>query len=185
MERFFRGPYEMNWPLLRAMIVLPGTGLVLIPAAVVWFSRYTRFAADVAGTSQVVFWIGLAAAGVGLYMMLWTVTLFVKVGRGTPAPWAPPKKLVIRGPYQHVRNPMISGVLSVLLAEALLMQSLPLAGWMMVFFVGNAIYMPLVEEKGLEERFGREYVIYRENVPRWFPRLRPWKQTKGDYPESS
>lgn len=170
----------MNWPLLRAMIVLPGTGLVLIPAAVLWFFRNTRFAADVAGPSQVVFWIGLAAAGVGLYMMLWTVTLFVEVGRGTPAPWAPPKKLVVLGPYQHVRNPMISGVLSVLLAEALLLQSWAIAGWMFLFFVINAVYLPLVEEKGLQNRFGQEYLVYRENVPQWVPRLRPWKQTKGD-----
>ncbi|MDH3852581.1 MAG: isoprenylcysteine carboxylmethyltransferase family protein, partial [Deltaproteobacteria bacterium] len=99
-----------------------------------------------------------------------------KFGKGTPAPWDPPKRLVIRGPYRHVRNPMITGALLVLLAEATLFQSLPIAIWMTVFFIGNAIYFPFIEEKGLEKRFGDEYRNYKANVPRWLPRIRPWKQ---------
>ena len=173
----------MNWPLVRAIIALPGTALVFIPAAILWFSRNTRYAAQVAGPGQVVFWIALAAAMFGLGMSTWTATLFVKVGRGTPAPWEPPRKLVVLGPYRHVRNPMITGALFVLLSEALLFKSLPLAAWVIVFFAANAIYFPLVEEKGLQKRFGAEYVAYRKAVPRWLPRLRPWKRATGDQPD--
>ena len=102
--------------------------------------------------------------------------LFLHVGRGTPAPWDPPRRLVVQGPYRHVRNPMITSVIAMLLAETLLFASWPLAAWMVVFFAVNAVYFPLSEEKGLEKRFGEDYRIYRDNVPRWIPRLRPWTQ---------
>ncbi len=98
----------------------------------------------------------------------------MQVGNGTPAPWDPPKKLVIRGPYRHVRNPMITGALLILLAEALLFQSWPLSVWMAVFFIGNTVYFRFIEEKGLEKRFGDDYRKYKARVPRWVPRLQPW-----------
>jgi protein-S-isoprenylcysteine O-methyltransferase Ste14 len=106
----------------------------------------------------------------------------LKVGQGTPAPWDPPKKLVVRGPYRYVRNPMITGALLLLLAEAMLLQSWPIAIWLVLFFIGNSVYFPLVEEKGLEKRFGDAYRKYKANVPRWIPRLRAWKddQPMGD-----
>jgi protein-S-isoprenylcysteine O-methyltransferase Ste14 len=100
----------------------------------------------------------------------------MKFGKGTPAPWDPPKSLVIQGPYRYVRNPMITGVLFMLLAEAIFFKSLPIAVWMIVFFLGNAVYFPLVEERGLEQRFGDDYWKYKTHVPRWIPRLRAWKQ---------
>jgi len=97
-------------------------------------------------------------------LSVWTVKLFMKFGDGTPAPWDPPRKLVIRGPYRHVRNPMITGVLLMLLAEAMLLQSWPIALWMAVFFIGNAVYFPLVEEKGLEKRFAHDYRLYKKRA---------------------
>jgi protein-S-isoprenylcysteine O-methyltransferase Ste14 len=83
--------------------------------------------------------------------------------------------LVVQGPYRHVRNPMISGVLGVLLGESALLGSLPLLAWSGVFWLANAVYIPLVEERGLEDRFGDDYRAYREHVPRWLPRLSPWQ----------
>ena len=74
---------------------------------------------------------------------------------------------------------MISGVLLLLLAEALLFHSWPITAWMILFLVGNAIYFPLVEEKGLEKRFGDEYLEYKARVPRWIPRLRPWEKPEN------
>ena len=71
---------------------------------------------------------------------------------------------------------MITGVLLMLFAESVLLLSWPIALWMFVFFMGNVIYFPLVEEIGLEKRFGSEYAEYKHQVPRWIPRLRPWKQ---------
>ena len=78
------------------------------------------------------------------------------------------------GPYRHVRNPMISGVLFILLAEALFFGSLPILAWFTVFLVVNSTYIPLVEEPGLEKRFGEEYIRYKQHVPRWIPRLTPY-----------
>ena len=110
----------------------------------------------------------------GLALMIGTVAIFASFGKGTPAPWDSPVTLVVRGPYRHVRNPMITGVLLVLLAEALFVRSWPLAGWTACFFLANSVYLPLIEEKGLEKRFGADYRSYKAQVPRWLPRVTPW-----------
>jgi len=139
-----------------------------------WISGHYKFIPEPAAPGQLLFWLALLAASIGLGLSIWSVTLFMKFGEGTPAPWDPPKKLVIRGPYRYVRNPMIIGVLFMLLAEAMLFQSWPTAVWMMVFFIGNAIYFPFIEETGLEKRFGDDYREYKTNVRCWIPRLRAW-----------
>ncbi len=164
----------MNLRLIRTIIILPGTALVFVPAAILWISAGSPAAVDPAGPGQPGFWIGIVLAAVGLIFAVWTVRLFLSVGGGTPAPWDPPKTLVVRGPYRHVRNPMIASVLAMLGAEAIFFGSWHLAGWTIVFFLGNTIYFALVEEPGLERRFGEAYRRYRANVPRWLPAWRPW-----------
>jgi len=166
----------MNLRLVKAIILLPGTVLVFIPVAILLATQDSKFAPELASPTQIWFWLALLAAIIGLALSAWAATLFMKFGKGTPAPWDPPKRLVIQGPYRYIRNPMITGALLMLLAEAILFQSLPIAIWMTVFFIGNAIYFPLIEEKGLEKRFGDEYRNYKANVPRWLPRIRAWKQ---------
>ncbi|MBT8405917.1 MAG: isoprenylcysteine carboxylmethyltransferase family protein [Deltaproteobacteria bacterium] len=171
----------MHMGLVKTIIVLPGTVLVFIPSVILLATRdSSKFAPELASPAQIWFWVALLATSVGLALSVCTATLFMMFGRGTPAPWNPPKKLVVRGPYRHVRNPMITGVLILLFAEAILLQSWPIAAWMIVFFIGNAIYLPLVEERGLEKRFGNEYTDYKHQVPRWLPRLRPWRQESDD-----
>ena len=169
---------DMNRGLIKAIIVLPGTVLVFVPIIILAAAHNTNFSHQIATPEQLLFWLALLPAGIGLGLAVWTVRLFTKFGDGTPAPWEPPRKLVIRGPYRHVRNPMITSVLFMLLAEAMLFQSWPLAWWMGIFFVVNTVYFPLVEEKGLEKRFGDDYRIYKSNVPRWIPRKRPWYPQK-------
>jgi protein-S-isoprenylcysteine O-methyltransferase Ste14 len=164
----------VSWRLLRTIIILPGTALVVIPGAIVWALRATGGAVTAALPGQWTLWLGLALAVVGLALAAWTVRLFAVEGQGTPAPWDPPRKFVVAGPYRYVRNPMITSVLAMIAAEALVLRAWPLAGWMAVFFVANAVYFPLVEEKGLERRFGDDYRRYKANVPRWIPRLTPW-----------
>ena len=161
--------------LLRAVLVLPGTVLVLVPAMLVWPFAGTALRASPADPDDPRAWLGLALLGCGLGLAVWTGRLFVRVGKGTPAPWDPPERLVIEGPYRYVRNPMISSVLMMLAAEALLLGSWPIAAWLLVFFLGNAIYFPMIEEKGLRQRFGAAYDRYAQNVPRWLPRLTPWR----------
>jgi protein-S-isoprenylcysteine O-methyltransferase Ste14 len=118
---------------------------------------------------------GCLLLGLGLILVVSTVSLFFNYGEGTLAPWTPTQKLVVRGIYRHVRNPMISGVIAVLLGEALLFGSVILLFWFGFVLLLNMIYMPLVEEPGLAERFGADYLRYKQNVPRWIPRLRPWR----------
>jgi protein-S-isoprenylcysteine O-methyltransferase Ste14 len=112
----------------------------------------------------------------GLALVVWTVTLFVNVGHGTLAPWDATTKLVVRGPYRYVRNPMITGVAAILAGEAVFFQSWGIAIELAIFVTVNAFYFPFAEEPGLRRRFGEAYDVYRANVPRWLPRLRPWER---------
>ena len=170
----------MPWRLIKTIIVLPGNVLVFIPAVILWIAKDTKYSAELATAYQLSFWLALVAGSIGFGLAVWTVTIFMEFGQGTPAPWDPPKKFVVRGPYRRVRNPMIIGVLLLLLAEAMMLQSRPIAAWMIVFFIGNAIYFPFVEEKGLEKSFGKNYRQYKAHVPRWIPRIYPWKQVNED-----
>jgi protein-S-isoprenylcysteine O-methyltransferase Ste14 len=156
------------WRQLAAVVLLPGSVALAVPAVIVWRNGV-----------HIVWWPAAAAVGViliavGLVLIVRTIALFAEIGRGTLAPWDPTKRLVVRGPYRYVRNPMISGVLFVLLGEAVLFGSAPLLAWFGVVLAVNAVYLPLVEERGLSRRFGQEYETYRANVPRWIPRPRPW-----------
>ena len=146
---------------LTAIVLLPGTVTVLVPALLLSDARFAPWPLAVAGAV-------LLAAGVGT--IGWTVSLFAGVGRGTLAPWDPPSKLVVRGPYRYVRNPMISGVLTMLLGEAALFGSWELLIWAAVVFALNAVYFVAVEEPGLRRRFGAEYEAYAARTPRWVPR---------------
>jgi protein-S-isoprenylcysteine O-methyltransferase Ste14 len=121
--------------------------------------------------------VGAALVVLGLRLMWRTISLFSNVGEGTLAPWDPARKLVVTGPYRHVRNPMITGVFTVLSGETLVLGATGMAIWTAAFAAVNAIYMPLVEEPGLVRRFGEDYVSYRRNVPRWVPMRRPWTPT--------
>jgi protein-S-isoprenylcysteine O-methyltransferase Ste14 len=148
---------------LLAIGLLPGVVTLLVPALIV-------------SGDGVAWWplslLGAVLIALGLVLIAQTVALFATVGDGTLAPWDPTARLVVRGPYRRVRNPMISGVLCVLLGEALVFGSLALLAWWAVVFAINAVYFPLVEEPGLRRRFGADYEAYRTSVPRWLPRLR-------------
>ena len=164
-----------TWQHLRAIFLLPGMVTLIIPATILFLTGR-----DPLGLWQSVpaSTVGLPVCGsalicLGLVLMIATIRMFVTVGKGTLAPWNPPQRLVVQGVYRHVRNPMISGVFFVLLGEAILAASLPLLGWFAVFVVVNAVYIPLVEERGLVKRFGADYLTYKQNVPRWMPKLKP------------
>jgi protein-S-isoprenylcysteine O-methyltransferase Ste14 len=70
---------------------------------------------------------------------------------------------------------MITGVFCILAGESAIFGSWRLLVWFFIFVLVNLIYMPLSEEPGLEKRFGEEYLLYKKHVPRWIPRLKPWK----------
>jgi protein-S-isoprenylcysteine O-methyltransferase Ste14 len=145
-------------------VLLPGTVAVVIPALILSFEG-----ANIQPATAV---IGACVIAAGLGLVAWTISLFVRVGRGTLAPWDPTSSLVVQGPYRHVRNPMITGVGTILAGEALFFRSWGIAIQLAIFAVVNAIYFPLVEEPGLRRRFGAEYEEYCARVPRWLPRVR-------------
>jgi protein-S-isoprenylcysteine O-methyltransferase Ste14 len=169
------------WNHLRAIILLPGIVTLLIPGTILWRAGTDSFGLrqSIPASRIVLPMIGGLCICLGLLLMVATIRLFVKVGRGTLAPWEPTQSLVVQGVYCHVRNPMISGVLFVLLGESVLTASVPLFWWFLVFAFINATYIPLLEEPGLVKRFGEDYLDYKRNVPRWVPRWTPWEGRAG------
>jgi protein-S-isoprenylcysteine O-methyltransferase Ste14 len=159
---------------LLSFAILPFTMAVLIPWWIARGSGVTpalgRSAGELAIQST-----GLIVLGVGLVLFAASLRRFATEGDGTLAPWDPPRKLVVRGPYQYVRNPMISGLVFVLFGEALVLLSSPHAEWAAAFLVANLIYIPLIEEPMMVERFGDDYREYCRHVGRIVPRLSPWK----------
>lgn len=161
------------WRHARAIVLLPGTVVVLVPAIILTLSgAVIGWGGD--GLAVLPVLVGIVSICAGLALWLWTVRLLARVGRGTLAPWDPTRHLVVEGPYRHVRNPMIAAVLAVLVGETLVFGSLPMLIWTVGFFLVNHAYFLLHEEGGLERRFGDEYRAYRANVPRWLPRRAPW-----------
>jgi len=122
-----------------------------------------------------IFFIGLLMVLLGMILLTTTVFLFSTVGEGTPAPWDPPTKLVVEGPYRYTRSPMIVGVLAVLFGESVLTGSWVIFLWTVFFFTLNHVYFILSEEPGLVKRFGESYRKYKRHVPRWIPRITPWQ----------
>jgi protein-S-isoprenylcysteine O-methyltransferase Ste14 len=161
---------------LQAIILLPVIATLIIPGTLIYMTGRVKIGWSLAPPVNLVAVIfGILFIGLGLVLVVTAISLFAIVGEGTLAPWTPTRKLVVRGVYRYVRNPMISGVFSILLGEALVFGSVPLVYWFLIFVLVNVIYIPLSEEPGLERRFGDEYVVYKRNVPRWLPRLRPWQ----------
>ena len=159
---------------LFAIAVLPFTVAVIVPF---WIARRNGTSIG-AGDSTLAIGTQLLGAGLlamGVALFVASLRRFATNGNGTLAPWDPPRELVISGPYQYVRNPMISGVVITLFAEALLLRSEAHFIWDCLFLGLNSIYIPWVEEQGLEIRFGDAYREYRINVPMVVPRLRPWQ----------
>ena len=157
-----------------SVALLPFSVAVLVP---LWLARTNNISPVIGtiGPQMLVQVVGLLVLAVGLILFSAALRNFVTEGEGTLAPWDPPRRLVVRGPYRYVRNPMISGVVFVLFGEALTLLSRPHFIWALIFLVVNSIYIPLLEETGLRQRFGDSYVEYCRHVPRLIPRFRPWE----------
>jgi protein-S-isoprenylcysteine O-methyltransferase Ste14 len=168
----------MNIRMLKAIIILPGTALVFAPAFALWLGQGTDWEMVFPPDSVTPWWQAAPFALVGLVLMVWSVQMYKKHGGdGTPAPWDPIENFVVTGPYLYVRNPMLIGVILFQFAEAIFLQSWPVSIWAAIFIGANMIYFPLSEEPALEKRFGDAYGQYKQNVPRWIPRLSPWNRS--------
>lgn len=156
----------MRFRHLFSIAILPFTVAVLVP---VWIARRYHIEPSLGGGASE--WLVQVA---GLVFFAASLRRFATEGHGTLAPWDPPRELVLRGPYRYVRNPMISGVVLVLLGESLVLLSAAHAEWAACFLAVNLLYIPLIEEPQLRSRFGAAYLEYCRHVPRVVPRLRPW-----------
>ena len=116
--------------------------------------------------------LGLIVAVLGLALAITCVLTFAFVGKGTPAPFDPPRALVVRGPYRFVRNPMYIGAGTALLGAALYYRSLALAGYALVFLLITHLFVMLYEEPHLRQVFGTSYEEYLRTVHRWMPTWR-------------
>ena len=159
---------------LLSVALLPFTVAVLVP---LWIARSNNIAPGIGRTIPQVFVqvLGVLLLAVGLILFTASLKKFVTEGEGTLAPWDPPRRLVVRGPYRYVRNPMISGVVFALFGEALVLRSSAHFLWAIIFLAVNFIYIPSLEETGLRQRFGEAYVEYCRHVPRLIPRLHAWE----------
>ena len=163
------------WRHLRAILLLPVVVTLVLPALVLWRTSSANVGWGLPGwLAALPIVAGVALIGTGVALVVWTVSLFVVHGDGTLAPWDPTSRLVVRGPYRHVRHPMIGGVACVLLGEAVVLGSVPLLVWFALAVGVNALYLPLVEERGLARRFGQDWAADRASVPRYVPRRTPW-----------
>jgi protein-S-isoprenylcysteine O-methyltransferase Ste14 len=163
---------------LFAIAVLPFVMAVVIPF---WLFRGGGTQASI-GTAPIAIAAQIGGAALlilGLILFAASLRRFAGDGKGTLAPWDPPRRLVVRGPYRYVRNPMISGVIFVLFGEALLLLSRTHARWALAFLAINAVHIPLLEEPKLRQRFGAAYDDYCTHVPRLIPLRRPWTRA-GD-----
>ncbi len=161
---------------LFAILLLPFVVVVIVPRWLLreWSMSDTRW---VGGTLAAAFAhiAGIVVFLSGFALFAWCVSLFARVGQGTLAPWDPTRRLVAVGPYRYVRNPMICGVVTMLVGETLFLGSRVIAIWAATFIAINQIYFMLLEEPGLERRFGAAYLEYKAAVPRWIPTGTPRK----------
>jgi protein-S-isoprenylcysteine O-methyltransferase Ste14 len=107
---------------------------------------------------------------VGGGLALWCVGTFALLGRGTPAPFDPPRRFVAVGPYRFVRNPMYLGGLVMLAGFGLWHRSPAMVLFTLVGLLAAHLFVVFVEEPSLSERFGDSYADYRRTVHRWLPR---------------
>lgn len=117
---------------------------------------------------------GAVLVVVGVSALLHAFGRFVLEGLGTPAPVAPPERLVVGGLYRHVRNPMYLAVLLTIVGQALVLWQPVLLVYAAVVGVAMVSFVYGYEQPTLSARFGAEYDAYRRAVPAWWPRPRPW-----------
>ncbi|GAA5138189.1 isoprenylcysteine carboxylmethyltransferase family protein [Pseudonocardia adelaidensis] len=150
------------------MVLGPGTVAGLAPWLLTrWRPRRPLPGGPVARTA------GVALVGAGGSVITHAFGRFVREGLGTPVPVAPPTELVVGGLYRHVRNPMYLALDCLILGQALLLGRGRLVAYLAALTGVAATVVKVYEEPTLARTFGDQYERYRQNVPAWWPRLRP------------
>ncbi|PWU02809.1 MAG: isoprenylcysteine carboxyl methyltransferase [Terriglobia bacterium] len=119
--------------------------------------------------------VGVILTALGLAGLLDSFARFALQGLGTPAPVFPTRHLVVTGLYRYVRNPMYVAVVSTILGQGLLFGSVALVEYAAVVWLLFHLFVLIYEEPTLRANFGPEYREFCSRVPRWIPRVTPWK----------
>lgn len=151
---------------LIAFLVLPGIIAGLVPSIIIYSDPWRKNG----------YTIGLLFMAVGFLILLWCIRDFYRMGKGTLAPWSPPKNLVVMGLYRFCRNPMYVGVLVLVGGWVLYSASLLLAVYLVILIIGFHFRVISYEEPHLSKLFGADWESYCSKVPRWLPRFRPIKK---------
>ena len=159
--------------LFKRGFILPVTVTGLIPLAVVLATGAWR---DAVAASIVP---GAVLYAAGISMLIRTTGLFDR-HHGSLAPWNPPTELVVVGPYRYCRNPMITGIYTMLLGETAAFRSPWVGAWCATFVIGMTSHIVFQEEPLLRKRFGEPYDRYCRDVPRWLPRITPYEPPPPD-----
>jgi protein-S-isoprenylcysteine O-methyltransferase Ste14 len=163
------------WLLLKNLAftaLVPGFVAGWVPLR--WFERRPRWP-EPWGPWQ---FAGAALIVLGALVYLHCQWLFATRGQGTPAPVDPPRKLVHRGAYRWVRNPMYLAVFALIAGEMVFLRSGHIAVYLTCLACAVHVLVAMFEEEALRRRFGAMYEDYRRDVPRWVPRKpRPPLQT--------
>jgi protein-S-isoprenylcysteine O-methyltransferase Ste14 len=147
--------------------VVPATVAVYLP---LWLAPEDFL--EPLGTPSPWKWLAIAPLAAGLVIYTWCVWDFGSHG-GTPAPVDAPKRLVVRGLYRYVRNPMYVGVLLLILGWVVWFRSSRLLLYAGLIAIAFHLFVTGYEEPTLRRRFGSEYQDYAARVNRWLPRLPP------------
>ena len=167
------------------LLALLGTSLflfIILPFFLVWIPRKILLSPEHNYLFEIgaFRYLGLAPIVSGVIIYIFCSCSFIFIGKGTPIPFTPTKELIVTGFYRFVRNPLYIAGVFVLAGEALLFQSIGILIYCVVMFVAFNVHV-FMEEAILSEKFGATYDQYRNSVPRWIPRVKPYK---GDASES-
>ena len=156
------------------LLLAPGTVAGLVPW---WITRWSMQAPLLGFSGFRV--IGALMIVAGIAVVLDSFARFALQGLGTPAPILPARHLVVSGLYRYVRNPMYVGVLGIIVGQGLLFGDGRLFAYGVLLWLGVHVFVVGYEEPTLRRSFGAEYETFRRNVPRWIPRLSPWRGGDG------
>jgi protein-S-isoprenylcysteine O-methyltransferase Ste14 len=157
--------------VISILFIVVGGPAILLVYLPFWLTHF-RIPADEPRWEELVACVLIAA---GVAPLLESAARFVRVGKGTLVPTNATQHLVVSGLYRYVRNPMYVGVATCLAAEAILFRSANLVAELLLALIGVHLFVCLYEEPTLRKRYGQEYDEFKRNVPRWLPRLTPWK----------
>ena len=147
---------------------------MMLAGLIPWMVTHWEFQTPFAGI-EVTRVAGIALIVLGLPGLVDSFARFAIQGIGTPAPIAPTQNLVVSGLYRHVRNPIYVAVVAIVLGQAELFGDASLIWYGALLWLGFHMFVVAYEEPTLQETFGAQYEDYRDNVPRWIPRLTPWR----------